>query len=59
MGNDYVALGDAVALGFGDERGTRPDAQEPQLVLEVVAHVLAAMIVAQREARRDARLNVE
>lgn len=48
------ALGDTVALGLGDERRARPDAEEAELVLEGSAHVLAAVVVSQREAGGDA-----
>ncbi|RLT36023.1 MAG: hypothetical protein DWI59_00280 [Chloroflexi bacterium] len=47
------ALGTAVALGSGDKRRCGTDAQEAQLVLKMVAHVLAAVVVAQREPRSD------
>ena len=44
------SLCDAVALGLGDEGGAGADAEESELALEVVVHVLRAVVVAQREA---------
>ena len=41
------SFGDPIALRFSNKRGTRSDAQEAQLVLEGVAHELAAVVVPQ------------
>jgi hypothetical protein len=46
-------LGAAVAFGLADERRRTLDSEERQLVLEVVAHVLAAVVVAEFETGRD------
>src|SRR2546426_5934269 len=49
-------LGHPVALGLAHERGARRDPQELQLVLEVVADVLAAVIVPGQQSKRQAAL---
>ena len=41
--------------GAATNDGLERDAEEAQLALEVVAHVLAAVVVAQRKPRGDAR----
>src|SRR5262245_19344055 len=50
------ALGHPVALGLPYERRTRDDPQELQLVLEVVADVLAPVIMAREQPTRDPAL---
>jgi len=52
----HEPLGDAVALGRSHEAGARFDAEERELVLEVIADVLRAVIMAQPQAGGDARL---
>src|SRR5271165_1624903 len=44
----------AIRLGFADEGVARRDAPEPDLLLEVVRHEVAAVIVAQRQAASGA-----
>src|SRR4028119_727679 len=44
------ALDDAVRLGLSDEGVARRHAPEPDLLLEVVGHEVAAVVVAEREA---------
>ena len=48
------ALDAAVALGLADEGRGRLDAEEANFVLEVIAHVNAAVVVAQAQTARDA-----
>jgi len=52
----HEPLGDAVALGRAHKAGTRLDAKERDLGLEVVADVLRAVIMAQPQGGGDARL---
>src|SRR5438128_8481703 len=47
-------LGDPVALGLAHEGRTGFDPEELQLILEVVTHILAAVIVARLQPRGDA-----
>src|ERR1700756_5371043 len=49
------ALGDAIALEFAHEGRRSLDAQTFDLVLEIVGHVIGAMIVTQREPTRPRR----
>jgi len=47
------AFGASIALGSADERRRAFDAQEADLSLEIIGHILAAVIVAQEQAGRD------
>jgi hypothetical protein len=50
-----ITRGAAVAIGRAHERGAGRIATKLKLVLERIAHVLAAMIVANGEGQRDVR----